>query len=274
MPEHTTARASARRLLATELARLRSEAGLSLAAVADLTTFDRSYLHKLETGAKLGSLQVMAALDDVHGTDRHLQLLWELAKDDAFRDRYKRFMELERRASVRYSYSASAVPGLLQTEAYARELLSAARPTDTQDVEEQVAARLGRQHLLHEGPAPLPFRALVDEAVLRRPTRDPATWRAQLDALLTAARHAHITLQVVPLSAGLHCLVGTSLTLLWLPDGTTVAYTESGYAGELTEDVGEVEKLRLAYDHVRDHALPPDRSVAFVRDLVEGLPDA
>ncbi|THA25994.1 XRE family transcriptional regulator [Streptomyces sp. RKND-216] len=274
MPEHTTAKASARQVLASELARLREEAGHSLGDLADLTTFDRSYLHKLETGAKLGSTQVMAALDGVYGTDRHLQLLWELAKDDAFRDRYKRFMEREREATVRYSYSPATIPGLLQTESYARELLTSARPTDEQDVEEQVAARLGRQHLLHEGPSPLPFRALIDESVLRRPTSDPTTWREQLEALLTATERAHITLQVVPLSVGLHCLVGTSLTLLWLPDGTTVAYIESGYAGELTEDVTEVERLRLAYDHLRDHALSPTQSVAFVRDLVKDVPDA
>lgn len=274
MPEHKSKKASARRVLASELARLREEGGQSLAELADLTTFDRSYLHKLETGAKLGSAQVMAALDTVYDTGRHLQILWELAKDDAFRDRYKRFMELEREATVRYTYSAATVPGLLQTAAYARELLSAARPVDEHDVEEQVAARLGRQEILHRGDSPLPFRALMDEAVLRRPTGDAETWREQLEALLAAVERPHITLQVVPFSVGLHGLVGTSLTLLWLPDGTTVGYTESGYGGDLTEDVTEVERLRLAYDHLRDSALPPGRSVAFVRDLTKDVPDA
>lgn len=117
MPEHKSSKASARQVLASELARLREEAGRSLGDLADLTTFDRSYLHKLEKGAKLGSTQVMAALDGVYDTDRHLQLLWELAKDDAFRDRYKRFMELEREATVRYEFVAGTIPGLLQTEA-------------------------------------------------------------------------------------------------------------------------------------------------------------
>ncbi len=274
MSERKSTKASARHMLASELARLRGDGGRSLADLADLTTFDRSYLHKLETGAKLGSSQVMAALDGVYDTGRHLQLLWELAKDDAFRDRYKRFMELEREATVRYEYAAATVPGLLQTAAYARELLSSARPADEHDVEEQVAARLGRQGILHRDSSPLHFRALIDEAVLRRTTAGEADWREQLEALLTAAERTNITLQVVPLAVGLHGLVGTSLTLLWLPDGTTVAYTESGYGGELIEDVTEVERLRLAYDHLRDSALPPSHSVTFVRDLVKELPDA
>lgn len=274
MSAHMSTKASARQMLAGELARLREEAGRSLADLADETTFDRSYLHKLERGAKLGSLQVMAALDAVYETGRHLQLLWELAKDDAFRDRYKRFMELEREATVRYEYVSATIPGLLQTAGYARELLAAARPADGQDVEEQVAVRLGRQELLYRDGSPLQFRALIDEAALRRSTADPDAWREQLEALLAAAELPNITLQVVPLSANLHGLVGTSLTLLWLTDGTTVAYTESGYSGDLIDDVTEVERLRLAYDHLRDSALPPGPSVAFLRDLVKDVPDA
>ncbi|CAO0829612.1 hypothetical protein SMICM17S_05785 [Streptomyces microflavus] len=72
--------ASARKMLHETLKRLRDRLGLSLEELHDETTYDRSYLHKLETGARLGSLEVMAALDKVYGTGEQLQQLWELAR--------------------------------------------------------------------------------------------------------------------------------------------------------------------------------------------------
>ncbi|RLL67051.1 XRE family transcriptional regulator [Streptomyces sp. Z26] len=255
-------------MLAGELARLREESGRSLAELASLTTFDRSYLHKLERGEKLGSAQVMAALDAVYETGRHLQLLWQLGKEDAFRDKYRRFMELEQEATVRYEYVSNTVPGLLQTRAYAEDLLRAARPKDEHELEEQVAARLGRQEILTREDPPH-YRALLDEAALRRTPVDSKIWQEQLEHLLEVADLPNVMLQIVPLSAGLHGLVGTSLTILWLADGSAVAYTESGYSGDLTEEPGEVERLKLSYDLLRDLALPPNASAQFIRTLLE-----
>jgi transcriptional regulator with XRE-family HTH domain len=276
MSEHRSGavgRTSAHRMLAAELARLREESGKSLADLADETTYDRAYLHKLEKGDKLGSEQVMTALDGTYGTGTHLAMLWRLARDDPFRDKYRRFMALERRATVRYEYTASTVPGLLQTRAYATELLRAARPKTDQELLTQVDARIERQQILHGNDAPH-FRAMVDEAALRRPPRDAEVWREQLEHLVKAGELPHVTLQVVPLSAGLHGLVGTSLTILWLRDGSSVAYTESGYAGDLTEDAAEVERLKLSYDLLRDLALHPAESEAFVRSLMEEACDS
>ncbi|MFI1333325.1 helix-turn-helix domain-containing protein [Streptomyces sp. NPDC020845] len=83
-------RPSARRMLAAET-RLRQESGKSLGQLAEETTYDRTYLHKLETGARIGSPEVIAALDKVYGTGDRLMMLWELAREDAFPDKYKRW---------------------------------------------------------------------------------------------------------------------------------------------------------------------------------------
>ncbi|MGW7657625.1 helix-turn-helix domain-containing protein [Streptomyces asiaticus] len=259
---------SARWLLAAEVARLREESGKSLGQLADETTYDRTYLHKLETGVRIGSPEVIAALDRVYATGERLSMLWELARDDVFPDKYKRFMELEATATVRYEYSAATVPGLLQTEAYAREVLGVARPGDEQELEERVVARLGRQRLLHQDSPPH-YRAVLDEAVLHRALSEPEDWQRQLGHLLTTSRLAHVTLQVLPFSAGLHGLIGTSLTLLWQPDGSAVAYTEDSHSGELVEEAGGVERLRLSYDLLRDSALSPRESVAFIQRVME-----
>ncbi|MEV8291138.1 helix-turn-helix domain-containing protein [Streptomyces niveus] len=261
-------RPSARQMLAKELARLREESGKSLATLGEETTYDRAYLHKLETGARVGSPGVIAALNAVYGTGGHLTMLWQLAREDAFADKYKRFMELEAKATVRYTYSAGAIHGLLQTEAYAREVFEAARPRDENELAEDVAARLGRQELLRGDNAPH-FRAVLDESVLRRKTRDPKEWTRQLEHLVEASRLPNVTLQVLPFDAGPHALLGTSVTILWLPDGRAVAYTEHAHSGELIEDPSEVEKLRLSYDLLRDLALSPRDSVAFIERLIE-----
>lgn len=121
---------SAQQVLAKELARLREQSGKSLSDLAGGTTYDRTYLHKLESEVKLGSPEVMAALDKVYGTGEHLGELWELAKEDVVKDKFKHFMDLEKQATMRYEYASSTIPGLLQTEEYAREQLHTARPKE------------------------------------------------------------------------------------------------------------------------------------------------
>ncbi|MFE3247920.1 helix-turn-helix domain-containing protein [Streptomyces sp. NPDC059209] len=261
-------RPSARQMLAKELARLREESGKSLATLGEETTYDRAYLHKLETGARVGSPEVIAALSAVYGAGEQLSMLWQLAREHAFADKYKRFMQLEAKATVRYEYAVGAIPGLLQTEGYAREVLQAARPRDDNDLAEQVAARLGRQDLLQQDDPPH-FRAVLDESVLRRGAHDPKEWATQLEHLVAVSQLPNVTIQVLPFAAGLHGLVGTSLTILWLPDGSAVAYTEDARSGELFESAADVEDLRLSYDLLRDLALSPRESVAFIKRLME-----
>ena len=255
-------------MLAKELARLREASGKSLSDLANETTYDRTYLHKLETGVKLGSPEVMAALDRVYGTGEHLCDLWELAKEDVFRDKYKRFMELEKRATVWQQYAIGAIPGLLQTEDYAREMLSFVYAEDQDELEAQLAARMARQGRLY-GEGRLIVRAILDETVLRRPLKDAAAWQRQLVHLLKIADLRNVTVQVLPFSVGLHHLLGTSLTVLWLPDGTSVAYNETNMSAELFEEPPDVERLKLSYDLLRDSALPPPESKTLIRNLLE-----
>ncbi|SCK26348.1 helix-turn-helix transcriptional regulator [Streptomyces sp. WMMB 322] len=266
-------RPSARLVLAAEAARLRKRSGRSLEELAAGTACEAAYLRQLESGERLGTPAVFAALDAMYGTGGHLVELWELARDTVFRERFRRFMELERRAVARHEYAAATVPGLFQTEEYAREQLRTARLGNEQELEEQAAARVGRQGLLVGDTAPR-FVAVLDEAVLRRRLRDPASWRRQLQRLLDVSRLPRVSLQVLPFASGLQHLLGSSLTVLWMPDGSTVAYTEGAWSGELVEEGDDVDRLRLSCDVLRDSALPPDRSAAFVRRLMDGTEGA
>jgi transcriptional regulator with XRE-family HTH domain len=258
-------------MYAEELLRLREESGMSLSQLSEVARFDRSYLNKLERGERLGDLETAKRLDEVYGTRRSLQNLWKLAKDDVYLGRYQRYMELEERASVIQKYMAQYLPGLLQTEEYARELLwSTPHRVDEEDsLEEQVALRMSRQEILRNGDSPAHLRIILDEGVFRRPLNDRNAWKRQLERLLDDAQLPNVTLQVLPFEAGVHDLLGGSLTILWLPDGSSAAYLESAKSGEVIEEPDEVEQLKLSYDRLRDFVLSPEDSLEFVRSLLK-----
>ncbi|MBO0656906.1 helix-turn-helix domain-containing protein [Streptomyces triculaminicus] len=259
---------SARWVLAFELRRLREESGKSLAQLSEDTSYDRTYLHRLETGERLSQLPVMEALDGVYKTGGLLTRLWRLARQEVFMDQYKEFMQYEAKATIMHKYML-AIPGLLQTEDYARAVLSSAPPAGNGDVlEDQVAARMGRQELLHREPPPS-VRVILDEAALRRPAADRCVWQQQLERLVQATSSPYMVVQVLPFAAGVHDLMGGSLSLLWLPDGRCVAYLEGSKTGDLVDELGEVAQLRLSYDRVRDLALAPPESLAFIQHLME-----
>jgi len=260
---------SARAVLQSELMRQREKAGWTFAELGERCRYDGSYLHRLEKGVRLGSLDAIGVLDRVYGTGEHLSNLWRLAKREVQANRYQGFMDLAAEATSMQQFSAGAIPGLLQTERYAEAQLRTDDPDTDELLAEQVRARLDRQAGLFEAAKPLRYRVLLDEAVIRRPTLDPEVWTEQLERLIFAAGMPNISLHVVLFRAGLHNLLGGSLTLLWLPSGRNVAYVESSWSGQLIEETEEVEQLRLSYDRLRDSALPPDESLELLRTVLE-----
>ncbi|MFG2371303.1 DUF5753 domain-containing protein [Streptomyces sp. NPDC048504] len=135
-------------------------------------------------------------------------------------------------------------------------------------VEEQVAARLGRQYVLRQKPSP-DVRIIMDEVAFRRPAARAKTWHDQLLHVETVAMLPNVTLQVLPFSAGVHHHMTGSLTLLWQKDGSAVAYEEGDDCSQLDDDPDDVLRLRLSYDRLRDLALYPPDSLAFIRAVLK-----
>ncbi|GAB2994239.1 helix-turn-helix transcriptional regulator [Streptomyces pseudoechinosporeus] len=258
-----------RAVLGRTLKFLREQAGKSLGQLAEETGYDKSYLSRLESGERLSKVTVMEDLDGYYGAGDLLVRHWQAARFDAFKDQYKEFMGLEATARVMRVFTP-AVPGLLQTEDFARKVLSGAQTTADGDeaVEEQVAARLGRQYLLRQKPEP-DVRIIMDEFALRRPAARAKTWHDQLLHLEAAAMWPNVAFQVLPFSAGAHHHMTGSLTLLWQRDGSAVAYKEGNGCSRLIEEPDEVLRQRLSYDRLRDLALSPSDSLAFIRDVLE-----
>ncbi|GGK13549.1 transcriptional regulator [Streptomyces camponoticapitis] len=254
---------------AEELRLLRTARGQSLRQLGERLGWDWSLFGKMEKGETLGGPEVVQALDTYYGTPGLLLALWELAVSDKsqFREGYRRYMALEAEATSLWHFAVSVLPGLLQTEGYARELL-AAGGLKGEELDQQVEARMGRRELLEGDSAP-PFRTILSESVLRTPLTDVGEWRGQLEYLGAMSERAGVTVQVLPFGAGLHGLVSADMWYLRLPDGRTVAYTENGYRGELIEETAPVERLQLTYDSVRDLALSPAKSRKLILRMLE-----
>ncbi|MFJ1596016.1 DUF5753 domain-containing protein [Streptomyces sp. NPDC088261] len=129
----------------------------------------------------------MTDVSDVSKGPQRIVKLYAMARNEVHPDKYRRRMELEARARTIDEYAGHLVPGLVQTEDYARAVFRLGDPELTpEEVEERVAARMGRQTLLGAVPAPY-LSVILDEAVLRRTIGAPVVIRAQLEALLRLA---------------------------------------------------------------------------------------
>ncbi|WP_217176848.1 helix-turn-helix transcriptional regulator [Streptomyces sp. AC495_CC817] len=265
-------RESGRVALGRTLLFLREKAGKTLMQLAAETSYDKSYLYRLEKGERLSKRTVMEDLDTYYGSGELLVRLWRDARREVIKDKYKAFMELEAAARVMWMFQLR-VPGILQTEEYARTVLSGlsgaqTTPGNSEEIEEQVAARMGRQELLYRPQAPN-IRVILDEGAVRRAVPNAKVWKDQLAHLVEAAELPSVAIQVLPWSAGVHDLMDSHIWLFWPRTGDAVAYAEGIGIGELIEDPDRVLAYRLSYDLVRDAALTPAESTVFIKRLLE-----
>ncbi|MFD8277464.1 helix-turn-helix domain-containing protein [Streptomyces flaveolus] len=258
-------------LFGARVRRLRTAAGLTQAELGARTHVVGTRITQIEraSGAK-PTLELARALDAALGADDLLVELWPYVYREAFPDWSRRFMEYSERAVAIRQYAAHVVPGLLQTEDYARAVLSLDALLDSEEeLEERVAARMGRQERFSSSDRP-ELCVILDEAVLRRPIGGRDVTRQQLGRLLDATADRHITVQVLPFDQGGHEAMGGSLTLLALPDGSEVAYTEGSDYGQLIEEPTKVARYKVIYDRLRAAALPPLMSLDMIRSMTEG----
>lgn len=262
-----TGEVTARALYARQLAALRARAKLTLVELAELTHYEQSYLHRLETGGRLGTLEVAATLDRTYATGDLLIGLWSMARREAKQLTAGGIDALEATTTRLQEYALSIIPDLLQTPAYATEQLTTTGPQHPTALTAQINALLRRQaRLTNTETTPFHYRAILDEVVLHRAARSPSTWRDQLDHLINTALNPTIALQILPLRAGPHPLHGP-LQLFSSPDGRTFAYAHSTITGHFVDGPDDIHTLRQTYDLLRDTALTPAQSIAHLNTL-------
>ncbi|MGH3965165.1 MAG: helix-turn-helix domain-containing protein [Pseudonocardiaceae bacterium] len=263
--------------LGRELRRLREAAGLSRDAAAAELECGVSKISKIETGkATLRPAEVKALLDRYGVTDREAVL--RLARDARRRSTHrvpdwaKTFVGMEADAAEIRTYQTELVPGLLQTEEYARVVTQAAEPTrDPREVERLVAARIERQQRLHSHGAPLIW-AILNEAVIRRQVGDKETIGRQLEHLITLGADPNITIQVLPFSAGAHPAMGSSFVHLRLadPPEAEIIYLEDMASSDYLPNPAQVASYLVAFGTLAQKALNPTASAVLIKNAALG----
>jgi transcriptional regulator with XRE-family HTH domain len=272
------------RRLAQALRELRHDAGLTQDAVAARMGWHTSKLFRMENARspRVDWLDVKELMDMYGVRSPHREALIQLARDarmrgwwTPYRDVFTgSYVALEDESSVMRLYCPELVPGLLQTEDYARAVIRAVRPGyDEESVERRVTARLTRQKVLLDRAPPPELMLVLNEAVLRRLVGHERVMAAQLRALTEAAQRPAVTLQVLPFSTGAHASLEGGFVLIEFPTETDpdVVYVE-GIMGDLyLESVEEVKRYQSAFERIQAVALTPKESSAFLSAMAREL---
>jgi len=190
---------------------------------------------------------------------------WWQGYSDMLAGWFEEYLGLEEAAVQIRTYEAQFVPGLLQTEDYARAviLLEYSNP---KEISRRVSLRTARQAIL-SGPNPTSLWAVLDEAVLRRPLGGPRAMRAQLQHLIEMSEQPNVTIQIVPFAAGGHAAAGGSFSVLHfaeddLPD---MVYLEQLASAQYLDKQDVVRTYLEVLDRLRDQAATPEDSLNTLR---------
>jgi len=273
------------RRLATELMRRREASGLSREEAARQLEWSTSTVFRIETGRSRpqpGNVRVLLDLYGVTGPER--DGLIQLARDarqpgwwHSFRDvlpnPYEVYIGLETGASSIRNFEPVVVPGLIQTEDYARAMFrNGPRELDREEVERRVEVRMARQQVLARADRPRLW-SVIDEAVIRRVVGGAEVMRGQLRHLVDCAEQGKTTIQVVPFRAGAHAgTTGPFVILEFLePTDPAVVYVET-LAGDIyLEERADVNRYILAFDRLLAAALHPDDSVRLIEQAAQDM---
>jgi transcriptional regulator with XRE-family HTH domain len=253
---------------AEELRAHRAQAGMSRDELAAKVSYSPSLIAMIETGRRSPSTRLGELLDVVFGLPGTFSRLEKRLRDVPFPASFRPFVPHEAEATALRWYEHALVPGLLQTEAYARAVLSTRPNTSEDEVDELVAARMQRQDVLSREDPPLMW-LLVDEAVLYREAGTAEIMHGQLMHLAGASRRPNITVQVVPYSAGPHSGLLGAFVIAELDDAPPTAYLETAAEGETVEDPSILARLALTFDNLRSKALPDVASRALIMEVAE-----
>ncbi|SNR37799.1 Helix-turn-helix domain-containing protein [Haloechinothrix alba] len=267
--------------LVAELKRERESRGLSVQDAAEAADWDPTKLSRIEN-MRVGingddTLILCEALGVDEDKANALAKLtresrrrgWWHSYHDVLGD-FAGLLELEMDAERIREWEADVIPGALQTEEYARAVITHAHSRSTpDDVERRVDLRTERQQKLHKRHVELWF--IIDEAALLRPIGGWETMATQLEQLVESARQPGITVQVLPLELSGHPSMGTPFTVLDLADGAQYVYIESITGGLYLEEPQDISMYSAVMQRLQAQALDFDRSVQTIKGRADQM---
>ncbi|WP_251095641.1 helix-turn-helix transcriptional regulator [Streptomyces sp. Caat 7-52] len=251
-----------------QLKLLRTRAGLERAEFGRRLGYSADTVASIEQGRRIPQARFIEKADEVLGAGGVLTAL----KEEVGRSQYPAFFRdmalLEAKATALNLYAVYAVPGLLQTEDYARAVFHMQRPLLEDDViEQRLEARMVRQEIFSRRPAPL-MSFVVEEAVLRRPIGGPKVMRETLEQILVTGQSRNVEVQVMPINREDNAALGGPFSLIDTDKGQRLAYMEVQDYSRLYTDASYVRTLEARYGILRSQALTPSESAAFIEQLM------
>jgi transcriptional regulator with XRE-family HTH domain len=261
------------------LRQLREERDLSRDHVAAQLGWSGPKVTRFETAATRPTPTDVERMLEVYGVpdEQRAKLLqlaheaqkrgWWVQYGDAFTGPY---VALEDVADELKDFAPQLIPGLLQTEDYARSVIEATVPGAPADLDRRVRARMARKVLLSRDSPP-DLTAIIAEPVLRWPIGGPDVMRGQLRALLEAGRRPNVTIRVLPTSAGAHAGLDGPFVIFSYGDDDfpDVAYTPGQAGGIYLESADELRRVTMTWKRIADKTLSVEKSAEIIADLAE-----
>jgi transcriptional regulator with XRE-family HTH domain len=272
--------------MGTQLRRLRETSGVTRREAAASIGLGEPKLGRIETG-RVGldedDLKQLLKLYGIHEPDERDALLalareanrpgWLQDYSGAMPAWFRPYVDLEEAAQVIRTYEVQFVPGLLQTEDYARAVITQGRSDrPEEEVARRVQLRLRRQRIL-TASNPTRLWAVIDEAALWRPIGGSDVSRAQLRALLDAARLQHITVQVMPFHVGGHAGEAGAFTVLRFPDPELhdIAYVEQLTGAMYLERDDDMDHYGAAMERLCVQSASPEESMDLISKIIREI---
>ncbi|MEV5598273.1 helix-turn-helix transcriptional regulator [Streptomyces sp. NPDC052496] len=249
----------------------RARVGLSREDLAEEANYDAEYVKSMEQGRRRPTLRMLQVADQMCRAHGMLESAHKYLNPEKCHERSTEFMALEKDAITLHWFECLLIPGLLQTEEYARELMSHGFPPVEDDlVEARVAFRLERQEKLEAEPTAL-FSFVIYEAAMRTMVGGAEVMKRQLDRLLERQRLRNVSIQVLPTGRAPYQALSGPVVLLETAEHQTYAYSMAQGASTLQSEPGDVSELAHLYGMIRMQALGVEDSDAYIRKVAADL---
>ncbi|MYU21864.1 helix-turn-helix transcriptional regulator [Streptomyces sp. SID8352] len=249
---------------------LRERAGHTQAALGQLLGYSEAQIAAIEQGRRIARPNAIDRLDqllEAGGILLAMKRPVALTRYPAF---FRDAARIEEEAVEFHAYAVLAIPGLLQTEEYARTMFASWRPRRSErETEQMVSARMTRHKIFDRAPAPT-LSFVIEESVLERPYGDAEVLRGQLEHLRLVAENPNVEIQVMPTRTTDHPGAAGPFTLMTPEGGDQVAYIESQDRGQVITDKESVRGMAVRYGILRAQALSPDESLRHIEKLLRG----
>ncbi|KOU33314.1 helix-turn-helix domain-containing protein [Streptomyces sp. WM6378] len=258
-----------------ELRWKREAAGLTLQQLVGGSFYGLSYLSEIERGHRRMPHDLAEHVDRKLKTDGFFARNCEDVRKAKRADHgsyFKRILEVEKNAERIEEWCTTWIPGLLQTEPYARAVVRAAHPSEAQaQADAKVYERLARAEIFDTGRLRPEYWVILHESLLRQPILPPSEMAEQFNHIAELTHRHRITPQILPWNSTAQPMLAGAVLSLDFPDAPPLVYTESAYSGETIDDPTPVKQYRRSYDRLRAAALPPEESLAVIENAAESF---